>query len=252
MGLMAVMWRLGTMVGHHERRSVAMVDRDSRLEDATLALFGLLLGFTFSMSIAKHDARRSAVVLDSNAIGDFYTCASLLDEPVRGRLQAVVRDYVHLRVDAVRNFADDETLRRQLKEMVAMHDQMTNLVGQATSRGTPIAVSLTNTLNGLTSSHASRVWAMEDRLPGIIELLLFSAAAISTALVSRLQATNNKVNPLGMLSFILLITLVVYVVLDLNQPGKGMIQISQGPLERLLASMEPSTSGPATTSESAP
>src|SRR5487761_1561408 len=54
----------------------------SKFEDASLALLGLLLGFTFSMAIVKHDQRRLMVVADSNSIGDFYTCASLLKEPV--------------------------------------------------------------------------------------------------------------------------------------------------------------------------
>ena len=45
----------------------------SKFEDASLALLGLLLGFTFSMAIVKHDQRRLMVVADSNAIGDFYT-----------------------------------------------------------------------------------------------------------------------------------------------------------------------------------
>jgi hypothetical protein len=129
---------------------------------------------------------------------------------------------------------------------------MTDLTLQAVQKGTPIAVPLTNTLNEVTSSHASRVWAMEDRLPGIIQLLLFASAAISTGLVARLQATNDKVNPIGMSCFIALISLVVYVVLDLNQPGRGVIRISQAPLERLLESMGPSTSTAPSTQGSAP
>src|SRR5437867_2912188 len=47
---------------------------DSKVGDASLALMGLLLGFTFAMAIGKHDHRREMVVTDSNAIGDFYTC----------------------------------------------------------------------------------------------------------------------------------------------------------------------------------
>jgi hypothetical protein len=36
---------------------------------------------------------------DSNAIGDFYTCASSLKEPARTKLQAVIRQYAQARLD---------------------------------------------------------------------------------------------------------------------------------------------------------
>jgi len=59
------------------RRAKAAV---SKFLDASLAVLGLLLAFTFSTALVKHDQRRLMVVADSNAIGDFYTCASLLKE----------------------------------------------------------------------------------------------------------------------------------------------------------------------------
>ncbi len=70
----------------------------SKFDDASLALLGLLLAFTFGVSISKHDQRRLAVVADSNAIGDFYTCASLIKEPTRTKLQTVIREYAELRL----------------------------------------------------------------------------------------------------------------------------------------------------------
>ena len=63
----------------------------SKFDDASLAFIGLLLAFTFGMSLAKHDHRRDMMVADSNAIGDFYTCARMLKETVQTKLQTVVR-----------------------------------------------------------------------------------------------------------------------------------------------------------------
>ena len=41
-----------------------------------------------------------------------------------------------------------------------------------------------------------------------------------------------------MLWLILLVSAVVYITLDLNQPRRGFIQVSQAPMERLIASMK--------------
>jgi hypothetical protein len=76
-------------------------DPGTKFTDASMALLGLLLAFTFSMALGRHDQRRQAAVAESNAIGDFYTCAALLKEPSKSRLQAVLRDYARHRFDMI-------------------------------------------------------------------------------------------------------------------------------------------------------
>jgi len=68
-------------------------------------------------------------------------------------------------------------------------------------------------------------------------LLLFAAALASTMLVGRQQGATGKPQVAATLSFIILVGFVVYVILDLNQPGKGLVMVSQEPLERLLSAM---------------
>ena len=91
-------WQLGRWRGRRLRAKSGKVPV-SKFEDASLALLGLLLAFSFSLAIVKHDQRRTTLLADTNAIGDFYTCASLLKEPVRTKLQSVIRDYTELRVE---------------------------------------------------------------------------------------------------------------------------------------------------------
>src|SRR5262245_25912802 len=87
-------WRLGWWAGPRTMPDPSD-SSTARFVDASLAMLGLLLGFSFAMALSRHDQRRAMVIQDSNSIGDFYTCATLLKEPVRSRLQAVIREYVH-------------------------------------------------------------------------------------------------------------------------------------------------------------
>ena len=114
---------------------------------------------------------------------------------------------------------------------------MTELVGDALATGTPIAIPLTNTLNNVTSSHAARLAAYRDRLPWSIVLLLLLSSVIPAYLMGQQQAAAQKLHPAGMLSFIFLVTMVINVTLDLNQPTTGMITVSQEPMKRLIESM---------------
>jgi hypothetical protein len=57
---MLAAWRIGRRMGATLRGKNGV--EPSKFDDASMALLGLLIGFTFGMSIAKHDQRRLAVV----------------------------------------------------------------------------------------------------------------------------------------------------------------------------------------------
>jgi hypothetical protein len=182
---MLAAWQVGKWMG----RSLLTKGEPklSKFDDATIALTGLLLAFAFGSSIGKYEQRRLAVVADSNAIGDFYTCAALLKEPTRTELQAIVQQYAQLRLEVARGPVTYADVERALARFDRMHNQMVELVGRALSDGTPIAVSLTNTLNAVSSNQAARLSAIRDRLPTSIIMLLFASAIITTLLIGREQ-----------------------------------------------------------------
>lgn len=151
-------WAAGWWGG---RRMVSCPNKQAefKLDDANLALLGLLIAFTFAMSIGKHDQRRAMVIADTNAIGDFYTCASFIEEPERAKLTALIREYVELRLDLTRQVQagiEESTFEDVLRRVQQMLSRMTDLVGDALHKGTPIAVPLTNTLNEVTSMNTAR------------------------------------------------------------------------------------------------
>lgn len=205
----------------------------TKLGDATLALLGLLLAFTFSMSLDRHENRRAMAVTDANAIGDFATCASLVAEPIRGRLRKEVREYLEARLSLAATNYDEEKFRQFLSEVDASHDRVTKLVQEAVDGGTPVVVPLVNTLNGLTSSHASRLSAVRDRLPASVVALLVSVAVFALLLTGRQQGQSGEWRPDATLVFTVLVGLVIWVILDLNEPQRGLIVVSQEPLQRL-------------------
>jgi len=225
-------WRMGQSL-RTQRESLP----ESKWDDVALALLGLLLAFSFGVSMSKHDQRRIMAVADSNAIGDFYNCASLLKDPQRTKLQNVIREYTQARLGLARRPPDEATPQQALKSFDKMHRQMTDLVAQAVAAGTPIAVSLANTLNAVTSTQTSRLAAYRDRLSPSIALLLLVSSIVAALLVGREQGASNQAQLVATLSFILVVSLTVYVILDLNQPEAGLIRVSQESMEQLLSSM---------------
>ena len=234
---MSAAWAFGWRLG---RRAPTTPGEDPSIKftDASMALLGLLLAFTFAMALNRHDSRRAAVVADSNAIGDFYTCATLLKDPIRSKLQDVIREYGHLRLEMAHGRVPASRQAAALQECSDLQSRMTALVAEALQEGTPIAVPLTNTLNNLTSSHASRLAAYQESLPWSIVLLLLLNAITPAFLLGEQQGESTKVHFSGTICFIILVGLVIFVVLDLNQPARGLIRVNVESLEQVLRSME--------------
>ena len=77
-GLSELAWRMG--VASSRKKSDA--DKDSgTVRSAVLALLGLLLGFSFAIAGARHEARRELLVEEANSIGTTARRAQLLPEP---------------------------------------------------------------------------------------------------------------------------------------------------------------------------
>ena len=234
---MVAAWALGNLRGR--RLSLdPNSDPGSKVADATVALLGLLLAFTFAMTLERHEHRRIMLVEQANAIGDFYTCATLLPGPERAELQNAIRQYAEHELDAVREYLVGAERRRVVGESFKMHNDMTEIVSRAITRGTPIALGLTNTLNAVTSAHASRTAAYEERLPWPVQMLLLVTACASGFLVGRQQGVASKRCVSSTLSFIVLVSLVVFVIKDLSQPRRGAIKATYESMSRLVESMK--------------
>jgi len=234
---MVAAWLVGWRWSRREKAQGRLAP-EGKLEEASLALLGLLLAFTFSMALSKYDRRREALVSDSNAIGDFYTCASLSPESVRPRLQTVIREYTQLRLNLAMR-PSRAALDAALPQFDQLQGRMTGLVREALAAGTPVAVPLTNTLNDLTSSHATRLAAIRDRVPDSIVLLLLLASALNALLVGRQQGAAPRPSLAASEAFLVIVTLTVWITLDLSQPSGGLIRLSHEPLQRLLGTMTP-------------
>jgi hypothetical protein len=232
---MLACWILGFRRGRHFSSEMAD-DPGTKFIDGSMALLGLLLAFTFSMSLGRHDYRRLAVVAESNAIGDFYTCASMLKEPYRTSLQDVIREYAQGEL-ASPQFMPESDDQAEVRFPFRAYARMTEIARDAVAAGTPIAVSLTNTLNDVTSTAASRRAAYQESLPWSIVWLLFLSSIVPSYSVGERQGTSNKRHPAWSISFIVLVALVVFVTLDLNQPHGGFIRVNRNSLEQVLQSM---------------
>src|SRR5579863_7927193 len=82
---------------------------------AALMLAAWRIGWQIGQRERQGGAERTASKFD-DAIVDFYTCASMLKEPVRTQLQMVIRDYAALRFKVARQPFDRSLFEDALRQ----------------------------------------------------------------------------------------------------------------------------------------
>jgi hypothetical protein len=102
-GLSELAWRMGFA----STRKKSEADKDSgTVRSAVLALLGLLLGFSFAIAGARHEARRELLVEEANSIVTTARRAQLLPEPHAANVIQLLREYVPLRIETHRFLSD--------------------------------------------------------------------------------------------------------------------------------------------------
>jgi hypothetical protein len=207
-----------------------------------LGLLALLLSFTFAMSANRYDARRQLVVADANVLGGLYLQAGLLPVAERTEFKRQLHQYVDLRsrLAHLRRDGTAEQAAEAGMESDGIHARMWAVIQKA-ALAVPPAHGADMMLKGLvdaSSIQRERLLAFESRVPDpVIWLLLWGALVAMSAIGLSGGLGNHRGLPARIIVSILLCG-TIYVVLDLDKPHQGLIQVSQTPILRLLQVLE--------------
>jgi hypothetical protein len=93
LGLMVATCEIGYRMGLRSRAAEKTKALVPTITGSILALLGLLLGFTMSMSVSRYDVRRRLVLEEANAIRAAYLRIQALPPPESAELQDLLRQY---------------------------------------------------------------------------------------------------------------------------------------------------------------
>ncbi len=96
LGGMFIGFLLGKNAARHGEQKAGAAD--SAVKGAAAGLAALLLAFSFSLAAGRYDQRNTLVLREANSIRDTSPRADLLEEPTRGRIQQLLRDYLDARL----------------------------------------------------------------------------------------------------------------------------------------------------------
>jgi len=203
------------------------------LVGALLALMAFLLGVAVNMASDRYDQRRSLVTEEANSIGTTYLRAGYLPEPQKEEIRDLIREYVPLRISTS---DDDELLRRHAaSEPITM-----SLWAEAEdlAREAPESDALALFIQSLNETIDLRteriVTNLQARVPETVLVVLLLGSALALGMVGYSAGLSGKRSLIGAVLVTVVLSLVLCLVIDLDRPRDGSIQVSQAPLEKLL------------------
>lgn len=210
------------------------------IQASILGLLALLLGFTFSMSMQRYDNRSMALIDEANAIGTAILRIQLLPENFRVEADSLFREYIGLRVDIGQLDLTKTAERKAYNEKLAnMQNKLWALAISATEVDPrPVTTgAFATSLNEVIDSQGRRNALLQMQVPEVVLILLFIVFISSGGIMGYSAGLSGKrmFAPIVLVS--LLITLIVFIIIDLDRPKRGLIQVNQSAMIELYTNL---------------
>ena len=194
------------------------------IQTATLTLLALIIGFTFSMAIDRHDQRKVLEEGEANAIGTEYLRADLLPPKSAAATKELLRQYVDQRILFYYQQSSDKAqeIRSKTDQLqTALWDEVHPI---ARTQPNPSIALVVSGMNDVLNSQGYVQAAWWNRIP-YAAWSLMAAIAVCANLLVGFGARNFKKNIGLFMIFPFVISVSFFLIADIDSPRGGVIRI---------------------------
>ena len=199
----------------------------SAVEGAVFALLGLVVAFTFSGAGSRFEARRALITEEANNIGTAYLRVDLLAASAQPALRGHFRRYVQLRASPP-NFANPGSAAMWNTQTMALQQTIWTQALRASQQpdSAPQATMLlVPALNAMIDITTTRYMATRNHPPVAVFILLGGLSLAASLLVGYAVAGNKTRSWLPPMAFAAVVSLSIYLILELEFPRIGLVQV---------------------------
>ncbi len=195
------------------------------LVGSLLALMAFLLAVTMGMASDRFDARRGLVLAEANAIGTAYLQSDYLPQPAADEMKDLLRAYLPLRI-----VAESSDVEANLQRSIALHAEMWAIQAEVARSGhSPDLVSaFGDSLAEVVTLNQARVVAgLYARVPETVVILLLVGSALALGMVGYSAGLKRRRSVLSAVMMVVALGVVLTLVIDLDRPQDGFVNVSQ-------------------------
>ena len=231
-GYCVLLFEIGFRSGHQLRRRNPEAEVGGATGGVTAGLLGLLafiLAITIGIVGNQHQARMELVATEANAIGTAFLRTDFLEEPDRTVIRDLLRKYVDVRLSV---YDEGATVQEVAARSEEIHNQLWSIT-QANANEHPeweTRALLVDSINAVIDVHGLRVFFAQARLAPLLWIVFYLAAGLSFFILGVLNSAVGRRNLITVVLFALVIAAVLVVIMDLDRPQQGLLNVIQGPL----------------------
>jgi hypothetical protein len=202
----------------------------------TAALVAFLIGFAFSGAASRFIDRQDIIVKEANALGTAYLRAETIADPQRGELKAAIKEYTADRVTLLSREGRDQ-IDALLAKVSGLHERMWRLAIDATQNNAPLMAVVLPPINEIIDLHSTHLAMARRHLPIPIMTMLLGTAAIGVGMIGFGNGRVGRRFSVLDAVYGIVLAAALWMVVDLDYPGIGIIRVSNLPLVEALAAM---------------
>jgi hypothetical protein len=241
--LAAVVLWIAELAGVSLRRIHQGPEKDERedlgmLLAGALTLLGLIIGFTFSMAVARYDQRKSTETTEAVSIGAENLKADLLPTEDDARnVHQLLRRYLDQRVlfYAVRDSGELDQIEATTAQL---ERDLWSAIRAPIPKELPPLIGVT--VGGMTDIFNARVAtrsAWTNRIPAAAWLLMLAISICCTALVGY-SAQRTQAKPRLLMILPVIVAIAFFLIADIDSPRRGIIRVQPINLQALAQSLQ--------------
>jgi hypothetical protein len=238
--LIAGATELGNRIGLRQRAAHAEGADLGTLTGAALGILGLLLAFSVSIALSRYEARRGQVLEEANAIGSTANFALMLPQPAQGEILGLLRDYTAVRIGLDIPY-DPAKLQRDVATSVALQGrlwQQAVALTAAAPQSLPV-YRFVASLNEVNNVHERRLSALRFHVPAEVMFMLVAVAMVAMGFTGYHTGITGSRRRLANLIMSATVAVLILLVVDLDRPDRGLIQVPTQPLLDAMQQLPP-------------
>jgi hypothetical protein len=208
------------------------------LVGASVGLLSLLIGFTLALSLDRYEVRRHLVGEEADAVQTVWLRDHLFDQPYRGVLDALLRDYVRERL-RLSSLSGQAALDAADQRTAALQQRIWQETAAAlrTPNDLPLTTTVLQATNDMFNLPSARRSALDADVPPLVLCTLVVVAVIAAALAGYALAAGRHPHRVASGGLFVAMALTITLIIELDLPRSGFIQVPQAPFERTAAAI---------------
>lgn len=217
-------------------RLVDLKDEFAVVQNATLTLLGLIIGFTFSMALGRYDQRKSDEAQEANVIGTEYVRLDFLPNADAAKVRQLLRTYLDQRLQFYTT-RDEEELEKNAARTLDLQAQLwAGIRTPVSAQPTPLSALVASGMNEVLDAQGYAQAAWWNRIP-VAAWALMSMLAVGAMLLVGIGAGSRTPTPRFLVISPIVISIAFFLIADIDSPRRGVIRVAPHNLTSLAESL---------------